>query len=38
MALELNDGCVAHAARALRIKRTTLIEKMKKLSINRLAA
>ncbi len=37
MALELNDGCVAHAARSLRIKRTTLIEKMKKLSISRMA-
>lgn len=37
-ALELNKGCVAHAAKALRLKRTTMIEKMKKLGIERQAA
>lgn len=34
-ALEVNQGCVAHAARSLRLKRTTMIEKMKKLGIDR---
>jgi sigma-54 specific flagellar transcriptional regulator A len=37
-ALELSEGCVAQAARSLRLKRTTLIEKMKKLSITRAPA
>ena len=37
-ALDLNKGNVAQAARALRLKRTTMIEKMKKLSITRSAA
>jgi sigma-54 dependent transcriptional regulator, flagellar regulatory protein len=37
-ALDLNAGCVAHAADALRLKRTTLIEKMRKLGINRAVA
>ena len=37
-ALDLNKGNVAQAARALRLKRTTMIEKMKKLSITRAAA
>ena len=36
-ALELNDWCVSHAATALRLQRTTLIEKMKKLCITRKA-
>lgn len=37
-ALDLNKGNVAQAARALRLKRTTMIEKMKKLSITRAVA
>ncbi|PWK60415.1 sigma-54 interaction domain-containing protein [Roseicyclus mahoneyensis] len=37
-ALDLNKGCVAQAARSLRLKRTTMIEKMKKLSITRAIA
>lgn len=34
-ALRKNSGCVSQAARTLRLQRTTLIEKMKKLSISR---
>ena len=37
-ALDLSRGNVAQAARALRLKRTTMIEKMKKLSITRAVA
>ncbi|SPF80103.1 sigma-54 interaction domain-containing protein [Pseudoprimorskyibacter insulae] len=37
-ALSVNEGCVSHAARSLKLQRTTLIEKMKKLSIDRTAA
>ena len=37
-ALDLNRGCVSHAAEALRLKRTTLIEKMRKLGIQRAEA
>jgi sigma-54 specific flagellar transcriptional regulator A len=37
-ALEVNQGCVSHAAKALKLQRTTLIEKMKKLAIQRNAA
>lgn len=33
MALAAKQGCVAHAAKALRLQRTTLIEKMRKLCI-----
>lgn len=36
-ALRKNGGCVSQAARTLRLQRTTLIEKMKKLSITREA-
>ncbi len=32
-ALDFTDGCVSHAALALKLQRTTLIEKMKKLGI-----
>ncbi len=34
-ALENSEGMVSHAAKALKLQRTTLIEKMKKLMINR---
>lgn len=34
-ALEAKDGCVSHAADAVKLRRTTLIEKMKKLMIER---
>ncbi len=34
-ALDLRDGCVSRAAEALRLRRTTLIEKMKKHGIRR---
>lgn len=34
-ALAAKDGCVSHAADAVRLRRTTLIEKMKKLMIER---
>ena len=34
-ALEKSEGMVSHAANALKIQRTTLIEKMKKLMIER---
>ena len=34
-ALDLRDGCVTQAAEALRLRRTTLIEKMKKYGIRR---
>ena len=37
-ALDLHAGCVAHAAESLRLKRTTLIEKMRKLGIQRAVA
>jgi len=33
--LEKSDGLVSHAANALKLQRTTLIEKMKKLMIER---
>ena len=34
VALDVNRGCVSHAAQALRLQRTTLIQKMKKLCIS----
>jgi sigma-54 specific flagellar transcriptional regulator A len=34
-ALEKSEGMVSHAANALKLQRTTLIEKMKKLMIER---
>lgn len=34
MALAAKNGCVSHAAKALRLQRTTLIEKMRKLCID----
>ena len=37
-ALRLTDGVVAEAARLLSLQRTTLIEKMRKYSLTRLAA
>jgi sigma-54 dependent transcriptional regulator, flagellar regulatory protein len=37
-ALRQKDGCVSHAADALRLQRTTLIEKIKKLGIEKHAA
>ena len=37
-ALEKSDGLVSHAATALKLQRTTLIEKMKKLMIERPAS
>lgn len=36
MALELADGIVAEAARLLTLKRTTLIEKMRKYGVQAL--
>ena len=37
MALELADGIVSEAARLLTLKRTTLIEKMRKYGVQALA-
>ena len=37
-ALRQKEGCVSHAADALRLQRTTLIEKIKKLGIEKPAA
>jgi sigma-54 specific flagellar transcriptional regulator A len=37
MALDLADGVVSEAARLLTLKRTTLIEKMRKYALDRCA-